>query len=1100
MNNKTTSTKKKVTFAMDNTENDDRKNTAFNNIQETNNKYEREVYLRKRKTVKKTKHVSFSKNITITNNVSPVFTQVSNDNRPYLTIKIFDHEIVSLVDSGANTSIIGSAGLSLLKKFNLTISRDSNIPMVTTADGTIQEVQGIVHLPVTVNETSKMLKVLVLPTVKNSLILGTDFCKQFGITMNFLTSTWNNQLSTINVIKDRNELSTLENQKLEEVIAKYEELGNQKLGRTTLITHSIDTGDAKPVKQRHYALSPAMQEHMNAELDKMLSLGVVRPSKSPWSSPVILVKKPSGEYRACFDGRKLNSLTKKDAFPLPLIDNILNKLRDAQFLSSIDLKHAFWQVPLDASSCEKTAFTVPTRGLFEYVTMPFGLSNSPQSMQRLMEKVLDATLDPFIYVYLDDIIIVTATFEKHLEILEEVHSRLIKAGLTVNFKKCEFCLPSLSFLGFTVGKEGLKTSSDKVDIIVNYAQPKTATEIKRLIGLVSYYRRFIKDFATLCAPISNLIHGKKKRQPIEWNDEADKSFKEIKVRLSTAPILASPDFSQPFIIQCDASNYAAGYCLYQEVDGIEHPIAYGSKTFNKCQRNYTVTERECLAVIFGIEKFRPYVEGTRFTIITDHYSLLWLDRLKDPTGRLARWAVKLSQYNYEIKHRKGSLHVVPDFLSRIETNLIDVSSIIPDDYYQEMSDNVKVFPSKYPTFRLENDLLLKHVPYSHHIESNLPSWKIVVPKKNRKAVFRECHNDPTAGHFGNLKTLARISDSYYWPKMRRDVARLVKHCNVCAAQKSPNTSRPGLMGDYKNISFPFQMISTDLCGPLPRSKGGNQFILVIVDWFTKYVLVKAIPKATSKAIVNFMENEVFLKFGVPQIIVCDNGSQYISKEFRNFAERYGVQQIKYNARYHPQHNHTERINRIIITAISSYIHENHRVWDENIHKVTHAINTAQHEVTGYSPAFLNLARNIPLSGSYYGPVTENDKNIPLISNKNQLLKDIQELTPLYAEVRQQLFAAYEKNARQYNLRKRTLKFSLGDRVWKRNFILSNAANFVSAKLAPKFLPCIISRVVSHLVYELQDLEGNNLGQFHVKDLKPDLTFSDDDEVEEASRK
>jgi hypothetical protein len=415
-----------------------------------------------------------------------------------------------------------------------------------------------------------------------------------------------------------------------------------------------------------------------------------------------------------------------------------------------------------------------------------------------------------------------------------------------------------------------------------------------------------------------------------------------------------------------------------------------------------------------------------------------------------------------------------------------------------MSDNVTIFPDKYPSFRLENNVLLKHVPYNHSIVSNLPSWKIVIPTKNRKQIFKECHDDSTAGHFGVFKTLSRVSEYYYWPKMRKDIVKFVRQCSVCASHKSPNVARPGLMGEYKNINFPFQLISTDLCGPLPRTKSGNQYLLVVVDWFTKYVLVKPLAKATSKSIINFIENEVFLKYGVPQIIICDNGSQYISKDFKKFAENYKVQSIQYNARYHPQHNHCERINRILITAISSYIHEHHRAWDENIAKIVHAINTAKHEVTNYSPAFLTFARHLPLSGDYYGPVSKNIENLPTIIDKSKHVQDLQELPPLFDNVRQKLYAAYRKNASQYNLRKRDIRFSKGDRVWKKNFVLSNALNYFSAKLAPKYVPCIVHKVISPLVYELYDLDGQNVGKFHVKDLKPDISFHDDDEDEELT--
>lgn len=349
---------------------------------------------------------------------------------------------------------------------------------------------------------------------------------------------------------------------------------------------------------------------------------------------------------------------------MPLIDSIINKLREARYITSIDLKSAFHQIPLDVSSPPKNAFAVYGRGLFEYKVMPFGLSNSPKTMVRLMDQIIGPCLEPFVFSYMDDIIIVTPTFSTHLEILRQVYQRLKTANLTINLKKSKFCRPSLSYLGFIVDQHGLRTDPAKVSAIVDYPTPKTTTEIKRLIGLVSYYRRFVKDFSTLSSPITDLLHGRKKGQPITWTPEAEKAFQEIKHRLSSSPILSSPDFSKPFFIQCDASNTGVGAVLYQQDDGLEHPIAYTSKTLNKCQRKYTTTEKELYSIVVAIETFRKYIEGTHFTVETDHASLIWLHNLSNHCGRLARWAVKLSQFDFNIIHRKGSFNVVADALSR----------------------------------------------------------------------------------------------------------------------------------------------------------------------------------------------------------------------------------------------------------------------------------------------------------------------------------------------------------------------------------------------------------------------------------------------------
>ncbi|KAK9730865.1 Reverse transcriptase (RNA-dependent DNA polymerase) [Popillia japonica] len=315
-------------------------------------------------------------------------------------------------------------------------------------------------------------------------------------------------------------LSDTQKADLETVASLYKEIGPEnELGKTDLITHHIDTGNASPIKQRQYPLSPAMREHLNKEIDEMLRLGIIQPSKSPWCSPLWLVKKSNGKFRICFDGRKLNSVTVSDAYPMPLIDSIITKIRDARYLSSIDLKQAFFQIPLDKESQPKTAFAIQGRGLFEFCRMPFGLSCSPQTMCRLMDKVIGPSLEPYVFYYLDDIIICTPDFETHLIVLRKVFERLQHAKLTVNYEKCHFCRPSLKFLGFIVDQEGLRTDPDKVSAIVDYPTPKTTTQIKRLIGLVGYYRRFLKNFSALSSPITDLLRGRKKGQPITWTPE-----------------------------------------------------------------------------------------------------------------------------------------------------------------------------------------------------------------------------------------------------------------------------------------------------------------------------------------------------------------------------------------------------------------------------------------------------------------------------------------------------------------------------------------------------------------------------------------------------
>lgn len=389
---------------------------------------------------------NFYKNCSLNsvNQISPIFVEIVSDNRPYICVKMFDHNIIALLDSGATVSIISKTGIDLIQKFNLKI-HPSDLKHVTTADGNEQLVTGIVDLPISINNNFRIVKCVVVPSLTHSFIFGSDFCKSFGIKIDFKNNTWDIQsnlentiidvVTNINSVEHIHKVNSLAKLSLEQkcqadnIIDSFKEISSDSgLGRTNKIMLSIDTGDAKPFKQRQYLMSPYMLNILNNELDEMLRLGVIEESHSPWNSPVLLVKKSTGEYRFCFDGRRLNELTKHDSYPLPRIDRILNMLRDAKYISSIDLRKAFWQIPLHESSKEKTAFSVPGRGLFHFNVMPFGLCNSAQTQQRLVDALFGPKFEPKIFAYLDDIIITSSTFEEHNLLLKEVKK---------SFKRCK---------------------------------------------------------------------------------------------------------------------------------------------------------------------------------------------------------------------------------------------------------------------------------------------------------------------------------------------------------------------------------------------------------------------------------------------------------------------------------------------------------------------------------------------------------------------------------------------------------------------------------------------------------------------------------------
>ncbi|CAB0044009.1 unnamed protein product [Trichogramma brassicae] len=424
------------------------------------------------------------------------------------------------------------------------------------------------------------------------------------------------------------------------------------LGLTRLTEHHIDVQGASPIKHKMRRMSPPMLQVAHDEVKKMLAEGVIEPSASSWSSAPVIVKKADGSNRFCIDYRDLNKVTKKDAYPVQNIDAILDKLRHARYITTIDLKSAYFQIAMEESSKKYTAFAVPGAGLFQFTRLAFGLTNAPMTFQRLIDALFGPECKPFVFGYLDDIVIVTETFEQHLVWLEKVLERLNSAGLTINRKKCEFCRSSVRYLGYVLDGDGLRVDKDKVAPVMNYPAPTDLKSLRRFLGMLGWYARFIPNDAEMKLPLLKLT---KKNAEWIWADEQQQAFEALKKALTEAPVLARPDFARPFIVQCDASAFAIGGVLSQVFDDGEHPIVYVSRVLTSAERNYTTSEKECLALLWTIRKLRPYLEGYKFIAVTDHSALQYLRNLKDPTGRLARWALEMQQWEFEIVHRREKI-------------------------------------------------------------------------------------------------------------------------------------------------------------------------------------------------------------------------------------------------------------------------------------------------------------------------------------------------------------------------------------------------------------------------------------------------------------
>ena len=434
------------------------------------------------------------------------------------------------------------------------------------------------------------------------------------------------------------------------------------IGRTDVVKHTINTGDAKPIKQRPRRHPIINQQEIDKQVKDLEERGVIEPSSSPWASNVVLVKKKDGTKRLCIDYRDLNEVTIKDAYPVPRIDETLDALGSAKWFSTLDLSSGYWQVALDEEAQDKSTFVV-RNGLYRWKVMPFGLTNAPATFERLMEKVMRGLQWEVLLIYLDDIIVFGRTVEEEIQRLRLCFSRLRDANLKLKPSKCFLFQTSVLYLGHIVSAEGVATDPQKVTAIDEWPRPQCKKEVRSFLGLTSYYRRFVKGFAGIAAPLHALT-GKSAR--FEWNQECETAFQELKQRMKNAPILTYPTETGNFVLDTDASSEAIGAVLSQIQDGEERVLAYYSRKLSQPERNYCVTRQELLAVISSLKHFRQYLYGREVKIRTDHASLRWLINFKNPEGQMARWLEQLSEYQITIEHRPGRKHANADGLSRMQ--------------------------------------------------------------------------------------------------------------------------------------------------------------------------------------------------------------------------------------------------------------------------------------------------------------------------------------------------------------------------------------------------------------------------------------------------
>ncbi|KAL0168445.1 hypothetical protein M9458_036667, partial [Cirrhinus mrigala] len=671
---------------------------------------------------------------------------------------------------------------------------------------------------------------------------------------------------------------------------------------------------AVPPRGRIFPLSHAESEAMNTYIQEELGKGFIRPSTSPPSAGFFFVKKKDGGLRPCIDYRGVNEVTIKYRYPLPLVPAALEQLRSAKIFTKLDLRSAYNLIRIRAGDEWKMAFST-TSGHYEYLVMPFGLANSPSYFQAFINEVFRDMLNRYVIVYIDDIFIYSNSLHEHINHVTAVLQRLITHRLYAKEEKCEFHQDKVSFLGYVISSEGVAMDEKKVNAVLNWPRPSTLKELQRFLGFANFYRRFIRHFSTVAAPLSAMI--KKGTSRLTWTQPALQAFGDLRHRFTTAPILHHPDPERPFIVEVDASSTGVGAVLSQRQGepGKTFPCAYFSHKLTPAERNYDVGNRELLAIKLALEEWRHWLEGAKhpFTVLTNHKNLEYLRSAKLLNHRQARWSLFFTRFDFQVTYRPGSQNTKADTLSRIhepETPTSSSETILPT--------SVIVAPVVW-------DIIteIQEAQTQDPTPAKCPDSRTYVPPSMCSRVLTEVHTAPSSGHPGIEATLHLVSNRFWWPSLRSDTINFIRSCSVCNTAKSH--------------------IAIDFITDLPPSKG-HATILTIIDRFSKGCHLIPLPKLPTA-----METaELLWVFW------------FTSRLWASFFRLLGVN-ISLTSGYHPQANgQVERLNQELIRFLRSYCQNHQEDWSCYLFWAKYAQNSLRKPATNLTPFQCTLGFQPPM--------------------------------------------------------------------------------------------------------------------------------------------
>ena len=693
---------------------------------------------------------------------------------------------------------------------------------------------------------------------------------------------------------------------------------------------------------------------------------------------MILVKKSDNSYRPCVDFRNINKVTINDKYPLPKISDLLQSLNGAKYFSTLDLESGYWQAEIAEEDRCKTAFTTDS-GHYEFEVLCFGLKNAPSIFSRLMNIVLAGLLGNQMLVYMDDIIIFSSTIEEHCTKLEKLLERLGEANLTIKLKKCKFLEKSIKFLGHEVSEKGISVHTDHFLPIETFPVPKNRKDVEKFIGLTSYFRSYVRNFATIAEPITKLL---RKNIKFCWNNTEQEAFEKLKNEIVNAGTLIYPDFNDEFFIQVDASGYAIGAVLCQSRNNVILPIFFASKTLSKWESNYGTTKREALAINFGLQKFRHIIQGYKVTLYTDHKSLTYLFKNSIPDGQLGRWALQAQEFDLAVKYLKGEQNIVADSLSRIKQNESkEETDDFPTEFVGTMfnseevnwtTEQLKKEQRKDPKIKKIIEILsgkrketLKKVLIQNYVlhdeilffrksvlrcDINEIVLTIVVPAGIDITIIKNIHASKSNGHLAFERTLHKVNSNFLIEKAYSKVKSIIKSCELCQKYNGVKHSMVPIR-KYPLPSKPFERVAMDFLGPLKTTNNNNRYILVVTDYLTRFSVMYALPDRTADQVTKSIKSFIALH-DVPAVIISDNAAEFVGNLLKNLCISHNINKIEVSP-FHPQSNGlVERINAKIIRIMKIFCAEQETMdWDLFLDDICATINSSLNSTVGDTPHF-----------------------------------------------------------------------------------------------------------------------------------------------------